>query len=169
MTSTGGGDTAQQIATALADSGGIGLFAAKGWPLGGPDGTREPTQEEHGAVLIIPPQFWEEELSDLQGWLPDGFDGLANLPYGMDDIAIFAKVNFTPDVWFYVTRGPLEGKIFRWLHDDASDLTTPWADDFISGELACGAKCLICFVESLVGTGPPRRMKIAPITPSSFL
>src|SRR3982751_5449734 len=33
VTSAGGGDTARQIASALADSGGIGLFAAKGWPL----------------------------------------------------------------------------------------------------------------------------------------
>lgn len=132
VTSTGGGNTAQQIAEALADTGGIGLFSAKGWPLGGADGTREPTQAEHGAVLIIPPQFWEEELRDLQGWIPDDFDGLANLPYGMEDIAIFAKINFTPDVWFYVKRGPFEGKIFRWLHDDASDLTTPWAEDFVT-------------------------------------
>lgn len=131
VTSAGGSRTAQQIASALAESGGIGLFAAKGWPWGGPGGTREPTQEEHGAVLIIPPQFWQEELNDLEGWIPDGFEGLSDLPYGMEDIAIFAKINFTPDVWFYVTRGSLEGKIFRWLHDDASDLVEPWADDFI--------------------------------------
>jgi len=130
--SAGGGNTARQIADALSDSGGIGLFAAKGWPLGGPDGTREPTQEEHGAVLIIPPQFWEEEHRDLQGWMPDGFDPSGNLPYGLDDIAIFAKVNFTPDVWYYVKRGPLEGKIFRWQHDDEADPTQPWADDFIT-------------------------------------
>src|SRR2546423_8816010 len=70
VTSARGGSTAEQIAGALADSGGIGLFAAKGWPLGGPDGTREPTQEEHGAGLIMPPQFWEEELRDLQEWIP---------------------------------------------------------------------------------------------------
>ena len=50
-------------------------------------------------------------------------DVFANLPYGFNDMAVFAKVNFTPDVWYYVTRGPLEGKVFRWQHDDESDPT----------------------------------------------
>src|SRR5262245_20465098 len=75
----GGGETAKQIAEVMSDSGGIGLFAAKLWPMGGPDGTQEPTQEEHGAVLLIPPQFWEEERQDLLLWTP-GFDQL-NLRY----------------------------------------------------------------------------------------
>lgn len=131
--SAGGGETARQIAAVLTKTGGAGLFSAKGWPMGGPDGTREPTQEEHGSVLIIPPQYWEEELEELNAWLPDGFQGdqADDLPYGMEDITVFAKINFTPDVWFYIKRGPLEGKIFRWVHDDRSELIEPWANDLI--------------------------------------
>jgi hypothetical protein len=132
VSSGGGGKTVQQLAEAMADSGGIGLFAAQGWPLGGPDGTREPTQEEHGAVLIIPPQFWEEEHRDLKGWIPEGLDPFEDLPYKFDDMAVFAKINFTPDVWYFVKRGPLEGKIFRWQHDDESDSARPWADDLVA-------------------------------------
>ena len=58
-------------------------------------------------------------------------DQADDLPYGMQDITVFAKINFTPDVWFYIKRGPLEGKIFRWVHDDRSELIEPWANDLI--------------------------------------
>lgn len=121
-----------QLHDVLADTGGLGLFAAtRGEALFGPDGKGEISQEQIGSIWICPPQYWANERAELSEWL-DGTDGLGSSTHGLDDIIIFAGINYSPDRWYVVTRGPDAGRIFYWGHDGDAEPDTPWADDLIA-------------------------------------
>ncbi len=96
---------------------------------GGPDGTAAIQQKDLGSILVYPPQLWDEERRSLKEWLSDEAVPFRDLSYGIEDILPFAGVNYSPDRWFFVTRGAMEGKVFWWQHDDAPQISEPWAEN----------------------------------------
>jgi hypothetical protein len=117
-----------QLRTLVGDGTGLGLFVSRqGSDCGGPE-TAE--QAKMGSVLIFPPTEWPRLKSEFAEWQFEGVDAaFAGVPYSFDDILVFAQINFTPDCWYLVLRGPMAGNVCWWMHDPDSDTDSPWAID----------------------------------------
>lgn len=132
LRSIGTQPTLLQLHDVLADTGGLGLFAAKlGEALFAPDGKGQITQEQIGSIWICPPQYWANERAELSEWL-GGADALGSSTHRLDDIIVFAGLNYSPDRWYVVTRGPDAGRIFFWGHDGDAEPDEPWATDLVA-------------------------------------
>jgi hypothetical protein len=133
MNDVGSDLSQQQLAAILEHTGGVGLFAPSRWSLTSPCGDPHRDQGAHGSVILWPASEWERLHSEFMDWQYDGVEvTFGDAPFGPDDVLIFASVNFSPDCWLLVTRGPMQGKIVFWSHEDRADFQTPWADDLRS-------------------------------------
>lgn len=122
----------QQLKAIVSDSKGLGLWASQ--RLLDYPGTHHPDAQERqaaaGSLIIYPPAEWAEALDDIADWQFDGVEALfEGLPYTFDDVIPFAGVNFTPDRWLLVLRGPMAGNVCWWTHDGDSVMDKPWALD----------------------------------------
>lgn len=121
----------RQLRALLQNNVGFGLWAPKqaGGVIDRPASEHD-LQLELGSLLIFPPNEWEYLRSEFAGWQFDGIDAAFDgLPYSFDDVIPFAGLNFSPDRWLLVLRGPMEGNVCWWTHDDESELDAPWALD----------------------------------------
>jgi hypothetical protein len=120
--------TFDQLKDVLRETAGLTFFAPKAWQ---PEDDSKFATATLGSIILLPPEAWEEEHDDFANWQTDDPDDptWADVPYTVDDIFIFAKINFSPDCWLTVKRGPLAGQIFHWSHDGDFSLTKPWARD----------------------------------------
>jgi hypothetical protein len=116
-----------QLRCALQE-GSLGLFAARALPLNRGDAHEQ--QAALGAVILTSPLGWAKAAEEFAEWQFDGLEAtFRGLPYKFTDLLFFARLNFSPDRWFTVLRGPMAGKIYWWSHDGQSQMETPWADD----------------------------------------
>jgi hypothetical protein len=126
----------KDLGTVLEETGGLALFAPAAWPLPAakPGKPFEPTttreQSACGSIIVWPCSEWARLRKEFADWQYNGgvdaaFTGLA---YGFADIVIFASINFSPDCWFLVTRGPMAGRVYWWTHDGDSQTRDPWAE-----------------------------------------
>jgi hypothetical protein len=122
-------DAVRQLRELVGDGFPIGLYVperlfakAEATPKGG-----EIDQGALGAVYVIAPQEWAKFRSMWRDWFFDGPDAaFEGFPFAFEDTLGFAMRNFSPDIWFIVTRGEMAGRIFLWGHDGDGDA---WADD----------------------------------------
>lgn len=108
----------------------IGLFA----PVRVRPDESEPGSMDHqsslGSIILLPPTDWAAAKDQFAQWQFSGVDkAFAGLPYTFDDILVFSRLNYSPDCWFTVLRGPAAGKVFWWTHDGDSEMIDSWADD----------------------------------------
>jgi hypothetical protein len=130
------GPSLDDLKSILGETGGLGLFAPKALPLGAAPagGSWEPAstseQAAVGSIIVWPPREWARLRSEFADWQYDGGvdQVFAGLPYGFADVVPFASINFSPDCWLLVTRGPMAGKVFWWTHDGDPQLDEPWAE-----------------------------------------
>ncbi|MDP1661423.1 MAG: hypothetical protein Q8L55_05865 [Phycisphaerales bacterium] len=122
--------TVRQLRALFNDSDGIGLFAPARI---GPDDAEEGSisaQWSYGSILLLPTAEWEAKKAEFVDWQFEGVEAaFADLPYGLDDILCFAAINFSPDMWYIVLRGPMAGAVCWWTHDGDSVMHEPWATD----------------------------------------
>lgn len=118
-----------QLRAVLAE-GSLGLFApARGRHDTTASGSNE-DQESLGAIILLPPVDWHDANAEFAQMQFDGVEAaFEGLHYSFDDIVVFAKLNFSPDCWFIVRRGPMAGNVFWWTHDGDSQMEEPWAED----------------------------------------
>ncbi len=122
--------TFQQLKDMVGDNTLIGLFAPALIPADDANLDLVKQQAAQGAILLLPPSEWEEARKQLAAWQFDGVElAFQGLGYRFDDILVFATLNFSPDCWFAVLRGPMAGNVYWWSHDDDSGLDRPWALD----------------------------------------
>lgn len=87
-------------------------------------------QAAAGSVVVYPPAEWAMQRDEFDEWQADADDEtFDDLPYTPDDMLFFAGVNYTPNRWFLVLRGPMAGNVCWWTHDGDSVLDEPWARD----------------------------------------
>lgn len=127
--------SAEQLRAVLKDTGGIGLYAPKLWPWResgeGRRGLRG--QAAWGSIIVWPPSEWKRLRSEFMDWQHQGIEqAFEGVPYCADDVLIFASINFSPDGWFIVRRGPMAGKIVFWTHDGDWQKDVAWAEDLRS-------------------------------------
>lgn len=124
----------EQFEAVFRDGNGLGLFlpaarqdpngSAKNFAMG---------QEFLGSIVLFPSHEWNSELDTMSEWFPDASEATFDeLPYSLEDIVPFAGVNYNPDRWFVVLRGPMAGSICWWTHDGDSVMDAPWAIDLKS-------------------------------------
>lgn len=119
-----------QLRALLSTSDGIGLFAPALIEPGEEGLGDLSAQWARGSILLLPPTEWKEKKAEVLDWQFDGVDVVfKELPYGPDDILCFSAVNFSPDAWFMVLRGPMAGAVCWWTHDGDSVMDKPWAAD----------------------------------------
>lgn len=96
-------------------------------------------QRALGSLLVDPPRRWEKSKEEFVKWQHDGVhEVLDGLPYSLEDMLFFARVNFSPDKWYTVIRGPMAGHVFWWTHDGDSKMAEPWAASIQGwGEKVC--------------------------------
>ncbi len=122
--------TFQQLRDLVGDNTLIGLFAPALIPADDANLDVIKQQAAQGAILLLPPSEWEEAGKQFAAWQFDGVElAFQGLPYRFEDILVFATLNFSPDCWFAVLRGPMAGNVFFWTHDGDSVLDSPWALD----------------------------------------
>ncbi|MEK7867614.1 MAG: hypothetical protein AAB434_13115 [Planctomycetota bacterium] len=122
--------TFQQLKDLVGDNTMLGLFAPALIPPDDPNLDPVKQQTAQGAILLLPPSEWEEAKKQFAAWQFDGVElAFAGLPYRFEDVLVFATLNFSPDCWFAVLRGPMAGQVFWWTHDGESVLEHPWALD----------------------------------------
>lgn len=122
--------TFQQLKDLVGDNTLIGLFAPARIPADDAQLDLVKQQIAQGAVLLLPPSEWEEAKKQLAAWQFDGVElAFGGLPYRFEDILVFATLNFSPDCWFAVLRGPMAGQVVWWTHDEDPFLDRPWALD----------------------------------------
>lgn len=130
-----GTSSAEQLRSLVDDGRGYGLLVPKLLLENEqPEGrTRSEEQMLAGTLVVFPPHEWNAVKADMLDWFFDGIEaGFAGLPYTAEDILPFAGVNFSPDRWFLVLRGPMAGNVCWWTHDGDSVMNTPWANDIHS-------------------------------------
>jgi hypothetical protein len=116
----------RQLVEVLRETGGVTLFAPTAWEAAGGSPFEIATV---GSVIVLPPEAWEEVRADFLGWQKGMEEAWKGVPYGPEDVLVFAKVNYSPDGWFIVLRGEMAGKVVRWSHDNWPDMSVPWAED----------------------------------------
>lgn len=122
----------RQLRALLQNHMGLGLWVCKRL-----DDLREELDPESleyatlcGSLLVFPPAEWAHMRIEFSDWQYDGLEAaFEGLPYGFEDILLFAGPNFSPDRWFLVLRGPMAGNVCWWTHDGDSVMTEPWATD----------------------------------------
>lgn len=122
---------AEQFRAVFRDGNGLGLFLPTARQESGvSDIEHAPGQDLLGSIVLFPSHEWAAELDAMSDWFTDGADEIFNdLPYALEDIAPFAGVNYSPDRWYVVLRGPMTGAICWWTHDGDSEMDAPWASD----------------------------------------
>jgi hypothetical protein len=126
------GEAGEQLRAVLEATGGVGLFAPKLWPLirPGDEGWGHRAQRAIGSIIVWPPCEWARMHSEFMDWHYDGVEeAFKGLPYGPDDVLMFASINFSPNGWFIVRSGPMAGKIVFWTHDGDWQMDQVWAED----------------------------------------
>jgi len=121
----------QQLLELVKDGSGWALFRpAQGGYHGIPENH---VQQRLGSILIGTPAMWRRWRKELGDWTQaaeeTGFDSLA---CPLADALPFAKLNFSPDVWYIALSGTHAGSVFRWEHDTGDDYTKPWASDLVT-------------------------------------
>ncbi len=86
-------------------------------------------QDSFGPIFIPPACFWSDLRGQWKDWLGESieeeFEGLS---YTFMDCIPFAKKNYSPDLWFVITAGPMTGKIGFWNHEEAYEENHLYAD-----------------------------------------
>ncbi len=123
---------ASQLCSLVADGLGHGLLVSQKlykhrlWLRSG----TQAAQAVLGSVIVFPPHEWEAVKTEMLDWFFDGVEeGCKGLPYTAKYIIPFAGVNFSPDRWYLVLRGPMAGNVCWWTHDGDSVMSEPWAVD----------------------------------------
>ncbi len=121
-----------QLRAIVSDGHGHGLWVPQRL-LDAPGSIEPGTSAEQaaaGSLLIFPPAEWGHLRDEFADWQFDGVEAaFEGLPYTFEDIVLFAGVNFSPDRWFLVLRGPMAGNVCWWTHDGDSVMHEPWALD----------------------------------------
>ncbi|HYD01600.1 MAG TPA: hypothetical protein VEB22_10275 [Phycisphaerales bacterium] len=147
--------TVDQLRVALGAADGIGLFAPALIEPGEAEEGSVSNQWSHGSIILLPPTAWEQQKAEFADWQFDGLDeAFDGLPYGPDDILCFSALNFSPDMWYTVLRGPMAGAVCWWTHDGASVMNEPWAADL----KAWGARIIADVTEAFGGVIRPTPM-----------
>jgi len=123
----------EQLRVLVGDGFGLGLFAAAADDGLMPDDQEDDVEAQRlqGGILIFAPQDWDDEADALAEWFEG--EGLPeDVPYGLDDVLVFARQNFGPDCWYLVLKGPLAGSVCFFCHDGPGSMHEPWAADIIA-------------------------------------
>lgn len=120
----------RQLRMLVEDSCGIGIWV----PLLAYDLERKTgaqlSQETMGAITVFPPCDWQALKSELTDWCFEGVEQeFENLPYSFEDVLPFARINYSPDLWFLILKGEMAGKVCFWGHEGDCVMEEPWADD----------------------------------------
>jgi hypothetical protein len=84
-------------------------------------------QFAYGSVHVLSPSDWAMWREGWSDWFFDGAEAeFADLPFGFEDTQVFAARNFSPDLWYIVTRGEMAGKVYMYGHDGEAGA---WAED----------------------------------------
>ncbi|MFO0861171.1 MAG: hypothetical protein U0570_11485 [Phycisphaerales bacterium] len=132
MQNLGDFPNASQFSALFGDAKGFALLASSN-AISSANIAEAKSQEMAGSIIVFPPQDWKIERRRIARWLAEDAGGVFDgLPYTFDDIVPFAGVNFSPDRWYVVRRGPMAGSICLWTHDGDSVMEEPWANDLRS-------------------------------------
>lgn len=111
---------ADQFCETFANGRGYALFLPQtGGFAFGPEAD---AQAELGAIVVLPPELWSEHTSMLADWQYETPGLIVEQNVAVSDVCVFAQVNYSPDCWYVVLRGPQAGKIWWWEHDTADGL-----------------------------------------------
>ena len=121
-------ETIHQLREAIGDGTPIGLYIPETlYDRAKRSGGSDADQAALGGVYMIPPQEWQNFRSMWQDWFFDGAEAeFEHLPFEFDDTLGFAMRNYSPDIWYIITRGEMAGRVYLWGHDGDGDA---WADD----------------------------------------
>jgi len=91
------------------------------------------SQETMGAITVFPAGDWPALKSEFKEWCFEGVEHeFSGLPYSFEDVLPFARINYSPDIWFLILNGEMAGKVCFWGHEGDCVMEEPWAGDIKS-------------------------------------